>query len=177
MQDIHLLYQKEKYIIHRQQILFRVNRNAVTVTDETDRPAVLGFRRDVADDAHGLVKVEYRFPKGPWIATFTDAPNRLVGLDAIRLEVEESGDPARLVGVEQTEVDRLHSPAGLAIGGILNMGHAAFIGVGAYSSAIVTTKGGNPWIGMLVGADGERILSGNVGLLLKEPPAAEIKKN
>jgi predicted TIM-barrel fold metal-dependent hydrolase len=28
-----------------------------------------------------------------------------------------------------------------------------------------------------LGADGERILSGNVGLLLKEPPAAEIKKN
>jgi predicted TIM-barrel fold metal-dependent hydrolase len=28
-----------------------------------------------------------------------------------------------------------------------------------------------------LGADGKRILSGNVGLLLKEPPAAEIKKN
>jgi hypothetical protein len=27
-----------------------------------------------------------------------------------------------------------------------------------------------------LGADGERILSGNIGLLLKEPPAAERQK-
>jgi branched-chain amino acid transport system permease protein len=52
----------------------------------------------------------------------------------------------------------------MGTGGILNMGHAAFIGVGAYSSAIVTVNGGNPWVGMLVGILVAGVLAFIVGL-------------
>ena len=52
----------------------------------------------------------------------------------------------------------------MGTGGILNMGHAAFIGIGAYSSAIVTSKGGNPWVGMLVGILAAGLLALIVGL-------------
>jgi branched-chain amino acid transport system permease protein len=39
----------------------------------------------------------------------------------------------------------------LGTGGILNMAHAAFIALGAYASAYVTSRGHSPWLGMLAG--------------------------
>jgi branched-chain amino acid transport system permease protein len=62
-------------------------------------------------------------------------------------------------GYEQTIVVTIELYAIFGIGlqmtlgtaGILNMGHAAFIGLGAYSSGIVTAAGGNAWLGMLAG--------------------------
>lgn len=53
----------------------------------------------------------------------------------------------------------------LGTAGILNMGHAAFIGLGAYSSGIVTVAGGDPWIGMLVGI----VVSGIFALIVGLP--------
>ncbi|MBB6406331.1 branched-chain amino acid ABC transporter permease [Arthrobacter sp. AZCC_0090] len=52
----------------------------------------------------------------------------------------------------------------MGTGGILNMGHAAFIGIGAYSSGIVTVNGGNAWVGMLVGIVASGALAFIVGL-------------
>jgi len=37
--------------------------------------------------------------------------------------------------------------------GLISLGHAAFFGIGAYTSSILTAKAGvTPWIGMWVGA-------------------------
>ena len=48
--------------------------------------------------------------------------------------------------------------------GILNLAHAAFIGMGAYSSAIVTGAGGSAWLGMLVGIAVTGVLACLIGL-------------
>ncbi|MFH1032918.1 MAG: branched-chain amino acid ABC transporter permease [Pseudomonadota bacterium] len=50
--------------------------------------------------------------------------------------------------------------------GLLNLGHAAFYGIGAYTSAILATKLGlNPWLGLLMGG----LVAGLFGLMLGVP--------
>ncbi len=50
--------------------------------------------------------------------------------------------------------------------GLMNLGHAAFYGIGAYTSAILATKLGlNPWLGLLAGG----LVAGLAGLLLGVP--------
>jgi branched-chain amino acid transport system permease protein len=50
--------------------------------------------------------------------------------------------------------------------GLMNLGHAAFYGIGAYTSAILATKLGlNPWFGLLAGG----LMAGLSGLLLGIP--------
>ncbi len=55
----------------------------------------------------------------------------------------------------------------LAIGytGLLNLGHIAFFGIGAYTSALLTTHGFPIWIGILCGS----LLATIAGLLLSLP--------
>ena len=55
----------------------------------------------------------------------------------------------------------------LAIGytGLLNLGHVAFFGVGAYASALLTTHGFPIWVGLLCGS----LLATIAGLLLALP--------
>lgn len=50
--------------------------------------------------------------------------------------------------------------------GLLNLGHAAFYGIGAYTSAILATKlGVNPWLGLLLGG----LMAAFFGLMLGVP--------
>ncbi|WP_038944713.1 ABC transporter permease subunit [Bradyrhizobium japonicum] len=51
----------------------------------------------------------------------------------------------------------------LGIGGQLSIGHALFVGIGAYAVAILNIKYGvTPWIGLLLGA----VIAGFVGAVL-----------
>lgn len=52
----------------------------------------------------------------------------------------------------------------LGTAGILNMAHAAYIGLGAYSSGIVTVAGGSAWLGLLVGIVVSAVFALIVGL-------------
>ena len=50
--------------------------------------------------------------------------------------------------------------------GVLPMGHAVFVGIGAYTSTILTLQYGiSPWIGMIVGG----LLASGVGVLIGRP--------
>ncbi|MBP1779312.1 MAG: transporter permease protein, partial [candidate division NC10 bacterium] len=50
--------------------------------------------------------------------------------------------------------------------GVLPLGHATFVGIGAYTSTVLSLQYGiSPWIGMLVGA----LLSSFVGVLIGLP--------
>jgi len=57
----------------------------------------------------------------------------------------------------------------LAVGftGVLNMGHVAFFGIGAYASALLTLSGIPFWIALLAGA----VLAGIAGFILSLPTA------
>jgi branched-chain amino acid transport system permease protein len=49
--------------------------------------------------------------------------------------------------------------------GQISLGHAAFAGIGAYTSAILTTKSGvNPWLAMLLGAVLAAAVAGLIGM-------------
>lgn len=50
--------------------------------------------------------------------------------------------------------------------GLLSCGHAAFMGIGAYTSALLATAGGvSPWAGLLAGALAAAVTSGVLGYL------------
>lgn len=50
--------------------------------------------------------------------------------------------------------------------GLVSLGHAAFFGIGAYTSSILTNKVGlTPWIGMWIGAGGAAALGGVLTLI------------
>lgn len=50
--------------------------------------------------------------------------------------------------------------------GLLSCGHAAFMGIGAYTSALLATRAGvSPWIGLLAGAAAAALLSAVLGYL------------
>ena len=51
-------------------------------------------------------------------------------------------------------------------GGQLSVGHAAFLGVGSYTAAMLSLHAGlSPWLGMLVGATGAALLGAVIGVL------------
>jgi len=51
-------------------------------------------------------------------------------------------------------------------GGQLSVGHAAFLGVGSYTAAMLSLHAGlSPWLGMFVGATGAALLGAVIGLL------------
>lgn len=75
-------------------------------------------------------------------------------------------------GYEQTIIITIALYAIMGIGlqmtigtaGILNMAHATFIGIGAYTSGWVTVNGGGPWLGMLAGIGVTGIFALLIGL-------------
>src|SRR5713101_9311957 len=49
--------------------------------------------------------------------------------------------------------------------GQLSAGHAAFVGVGGYTAALLLDRGITPWLGMFVGAALASVLGGIIGYL------------
>src|SRR2546430_12079385 len=49
--------------------------------------------------------------------------------------------------------------------GQLSVGHAAFVGVGGYTAALLLDRGVTPWLGMFVGAALAAVLGGVIGYL------------